>query len=193
MAEEPHVVSSQVRFTSEQKMGVALLLVFAFVSLSLGYLQIRNRLYAPFALSGDVPSALKEEVATAEALRFRDTDFDGLSDFDELYLHGTSPYLADTDSDGVSDSDELQKGTDALCAAGKECVNSEDPAESYSATSASVAGTELSEGDVAEYLTDPASVRQLLLDSGLSKELVDTMSDDELLAMISQALQANEN
>lgn len=36
-----------------------------------------------------------------------DTDGDGLSDRDELYLYGTSPLLADTDGDGWSDYAEV--------------------------------------------------------------------------------------
>lgn len=53
-----------------------------------------------------------------------DTDEDGLSDFDELNIHGTSPYIADSDSDGISDSDELLANTDPNCAEGAICGTS---------------------------------------------------------------------
>ena len=44
-----------------------------------------------------------------------DTDNDGLSDFDEVYVHGTDPLDPDTDGDGCSDGDEvLVFGTDPL-------------------------------------------------------------------------------
>jgi hypothetical protein len=36
-----------------------------------------------------------------------DTDGDGLTDDDEINLHGTDPNLADTDADGLDDADEL--------------------------------------------------------------------------------------
>ncbi|MBX3215143.1 MAG: hypothetical protein KF850_24115 [Labilithrix sp.] len=38
---------------------------------------------------------------------FVDTDGDGISDVDEIHVHGTSPLLADTDGDGMSDYDEI--------------------------------------------------------------------------------------
>jgi hypothetical protein len=43
-----------------------------------------------------------------------DTDGDGISDYDEVFLHGTDPLDVDTDGDGLSDSDELAAGTDIL-------------------------------------------------------------------------------
>ncbi|MDD5556847.1 MAG: hypothetical protein PHN82_06305 [bacterium] len=44
-----------------------------------------------------------------------DTDGDGLTDGDELTLHGTDPFDPDSDGDGVSDGDEvLIHGTDPL-------------------------------------------------------------------------------
>jgi hypothetical protein len=44
-----------------------------------------------------------------------DSDGDGLSDDDELNIHGTDPLLPDTDGDGLDDGDEVnQHGTDPL-------------------------------------------------------------------------------
>ena len=39
-----------------------------------------------------------------------DTDGDGLSDWDEVFLHGTDPNRSDTDGDGLSDGAELLTG-----------------------------------------------------------------------------------
>ena len=36
-------------------------------------------------------------------LSARDTDFDGLSDYDEIYVLGTNPYSSDSDRDGIVD------------------------------------------------------------------------------------------
>ena len=36
-------------------------------------------------------------------LYLRDSDFDGVSDYDELYVLGTNPHAADTDRDGIPD------------------------------------------------------------------------------------------
>jgi hypothetical protein len=44
-----------------------------------------------------------------------DSDGDGLSDEDELYVYGTDPVAFDTDEDGASDGDEINVlGTDPL-------------------------------------------------------------------------------
>jgi len=41
-----------------------------------------------------------------------DTDGDGLSDGDEVNVHGTEPLVTDTDGDGFSDGDEVSAGSD---------------------------------------------------------------------------------
>lgn len=41
-----------------------------------------------------------------------DTDGDGLSDYDEIYVYGTDPLNPDTDGDGLEDGDELHIGLD---------------------------------------------------------------------------------
>lgn len=45
-------------------------------------------------------------------LKSVDTDRDGLSDYDEINVHRTSPTNPDTDVDEWSDGEEIQKGTD---------------------------------------------------------------------------------
>lgn len=42
----------------------------------------------------------------------RDSDYDGLTDYEELYRHGTNPLTSDTDGDRVKDSDELALSLD---------------------------------------------------------------------------------
>lgn len=43
-----------------------------------------------------------------------DTDKDGLTNFDELFVHNTDPKKADSDSDGINDGAEITAGTDPL-------------------------------------------------------------------------------
>lgn len=40
----------------------------------------------------------------------KDSDFDGINDFDELNVYGTNPIVADSDGDGIEDGDELELG-----------------------------------------------------------------------------------
>jgi hypothetical protein len=42
-------------------------------------------------------------IASPVPLSARDTDRDGISDYDELYLLGTNPYVSDTDRNGIPD------------------------------------------------------------------------------------------
>lgn len=44
----------------------------------------------------------------------KDTDGDGLSDFDEVNTYRTDPLNPDTDGDGLKDGEEVQRGTDPL-------------------------------------------------------------------------------
>lgn len=61
------------------------------------------------------------ETREAEAQKQRDTDRDGLSDYAELNIYHTSPYLADTDSDGIPDAIEIAQGSDPNCPKGQTC------------------------------------------------------------------------
>ncbi len=76
-----------------------------------------------------------QQLVTVEPSRIFDCDNDGLTDFDEVMLHGTNPFMPDTDSDGVSDADELSNGTDPL-----------NPDSDYDG---------LNDGDEAEHETNP--------------------------------------
>ena len=50
-----------------------------------------------------------------EELRQRDSDGDGLSDYDEMFVHDTDPLTADSDDDGLTDGEEINEyGTDPL-------------------------------------------------------------------------------
>jgi len=55
---------------------------------------------------------VEEQIGTNK--RLRDTDNDGIEDYDEIYLYHTDPVDSDTDNDGVSDGDEVKNGTDPV-------------------------------------------------------------------------------
>jgi hypothetical protein len=46
-------------------------------------------------------------IAPLPLLSQRDTDRDGITDYDELYVLGTDPYHSDTDRDGIPDLIDL--------------------------------------------------------------------------------------
>jgi hypothetical protein len=57
----------------------------------------------------------QKKAQTDLALKNIDTDKDGLSDYDEITLYGTSPFLSDSDGDGYDDKTEILTGHDPLC------------------------------------------------------------------------------
>lgn len=175
-----------------QKIGVVLLSIFSVFAVGLGLLQIRNTMYAPFALNNGVPYTTKEDINTNEALIYRDTDRDGLNDFDELYVYITSPYLADTDSDGISDKIEVEKGSDPICPEGQNCNNPILTGEGLVDTSASASSTFSEptppEQDLATSLSSPEEIRKMLLSAGFDQKILDQTSDAELMSMVQEIL-----
>lgn len=177
------------RLSKEQKIGFVLLLCFAILTVGLGVLQIRNTMYAPFALNTNIPPDLKEKVNDQMSLQYRDTDLDGLNDFDELYVYGTSPYLADTDSDGIPDKQEVDLGKDPNCVEGQECIPMDT---AQVATSSTTLGTVMDPGaaptDLNAMLEDPAQLRQLLLQAGMDQKVLDSYKDADLLKMTQELM-----
>jgi len=49
-----------------------------------------------------------------QQLKTVDSDHDGLSDYDEIFIFPTDPHNPDTDGDGYSDGDEVKHGYDPL-------------------------------------------------------------------------------
>lgn len=108
--------------------------------------------------------------AQLDALKSKDTDGDGISDYQELYVTHTSPYLKDSDGDGVSDADELKAGTDPNCPQGKIC-------SSFSLLT--------SPTDANGNIT-PAFLRAALKAAGVPQSQLDQTDDASLLAIYRQ-------
>ena len=69
-----------------------------------------------------VPALNLESANNNESdMKTKDTDADGLNDWDEIYVYKTSPYIADSDSDGYLDGYEIQAKTDPNCPHGQDC------------------------------------------------------------------------
>jgi len=116
--------------TRNQKIAVAVLVFFAFLVIVLWFIQFKKSLNVVDAYRRNSSAAgaaktgtgiVDDEKANEEAQKTKDTDGDGLSDWDELNAHNTSPYLADSDSDGENDGAEVAAKTDPNCPKGKDC------------------------------------------------------------------------
>lgn len=200
--------SSFSNLPKERKTGFVLLLVFGIIAVVLGMLQIRNTVYAPFALSNKVPASVKEQIVdnNTDYQKVNDTDKDGLSDFDEQYVFGTSAYLYDTFGYGISDKDVVTRGF-ALCPrAGQSCAG--DPTtegtnvvtsntstilgslpkiEAFGVAEQDFVGTP--PPDLDKILTDPQELRKLLLQTGkVDQDSLNKVSDKDLLLMVSQII-----
>ena len=78
-------------------------------------------LQAGFWCGGDLPWAGSPAVALGIGAlpplaedSGADADGDGLPDWDEVWTHGTDPFMSDTDGDGMADGDEVAQGTNPL-------------------------------------------------------------------------------
>ncbi len=203
-----------------QKIAVAILAIFAVAVIVVWMVQFKKSITGPFDYNDNsadnnaetrrAASLQEEEQDSEEALRSKDTDADGLSDWDELYFYKTSPYLDDSDSDGFTDKEELDSGNDPNCPIGRECYASDispmNPPETDSAgdlnlqnnnsnnnisgglLSQPVAGDEGGQTDGSADLEailggqlDAATLRQILLDAGMDEKILNQFSDEELM------------
>jgi len=184
-------VSQEKRQKAEQKL-FGLLFVLGAAALFFGIFQTINAIRGPFqGVKQTNSESLGETGSAISALSKKDTDNDGLSDFDELYSYQTSPYLADSDSDGRTDQDEVFGGTDPNCAQGKSC----SPLESIpiSETNANTNGTGLNTnqpivlntnaGQQLENGISIADLREALKNAGAPAATINGLSDSDLLAL----------
>lgn len=114
-------------FNKRHQIAFALLCVAFLAIVSLWLVQLRKNISDPIhagGVAGTVPTLQSETTNSDQALRAKDTDADGLNDWDELNLYKTSPYLADTDSDGFADKQEIESNNDPNCPQGKQCASS---------------------------------------------------------------------
>lgn len=115
---------------AETRFSVGVLGICGTAVVLLSSMYFRSNLLSPFR----VPTAtlttaqdrLREMAASSEAreaerLKGKDTDRDGLSDYAEISIYKTSPYLADSDSDGIPDAIEIAQGTNPNCPTGQNC------------------------------------------------------------------------
>jgi hypothetical protein len=100
--------------------------VFAMIGLAgfaFGAIHMRQSIRLPFERRTDFTYKTTDQLAKErkEKLKITDSDSDSISDYEEMFIYKTSPFLADSDSDGESDDLEIQRGTDPNCPKGKTC------------------------------------------------------------------------
>jgi len=188
-----------------QKIAVITLAFLGIAVVVFWIFEFRAQLRRPFNLADNSAKSSVTSPAAADP-RTTDTDGDGLSDYDEVNVYHTSPYLEDTDGDGISDGQEVKNGTDPNCPEGKVC-NVTTPLATSTAASPTVAPTESSAaitglGSGAMDQTtlqnlvggqmDAATLRQILIQSGADKASLDKISDADLMKSYQETL-TNQN
>ena len=148
------------------------------------------------------------EAQELEESKTKDTDGDGLVDYDELYVFRTSPYLADSDSDGFDDMQEVYSGNDPNCPTGNDCgvIASEEAGNTASTNIGGLidpfntgesdgildtANIEFSNAEEVEAFFKQATfeeIRNALIATGMSEEELDLIDNETLEQLFDEQL-----
>lgn len=136
-------------------------------------------------------NCVDDDMADYLSSQSKDTDGDGLTDYEEIYIYGTSPYLKDSDGDGMDDKYEVEMGYDPNCK-GKECSNVAPNNNDLDDQQTANNDTSVSADADISFLEDLSAdqIRELLLDQGVPQELLSQFSDEELYQMMLEELQS---
>lgn len=173
------------------KILIFLISVCGFSSVVLAGWLIVDSIRSPFKISLNqiVSTATSTDPTITDALKTKDTDGDGLSDYDEVYSYNISPYLKDTDGDGLPDGTEIKNGTDPNCKTGDTCRSirlvNPDTKLSDLLPQFSPANQSLRDATLKEF-------RGMLLESGMDQATLDGLSDDALLLYMDAIVQASD-
>jgi len=166
--------------SNQPKTIAGFLIVISLITLIFGFWQLNNYLKSPFIISFETSADnLREQltkVKSSTLSKYTDTDKDGLTDYNELNIYNTSPYLEDSDSDGISDFEEVNNGTNPSCPQGQDCELPTNTNYNVNSYFEDISGTD--EEELLIY-----SIRQALLANGVTAEELSQIDDATLLEM----------
>ena len=206
--------SDEKSLSKKEKWTLGILCFLGVGILVFGFSNISAKLKVPlFPMGEDSENVVQAELnltenyGSVDELKTKDSDNDGLPDYDELYFYGTSPYLEDTDSDGYTDDIEIEQGQDPNCPQGKKCYSS---SENASEEEAPDSGADLRESlnfpNFSEFLgagsedIDPIlmgllsgeataeDLRKILIQGGIPEEEVNKIDDKTLIDTYNESL-----
>ncbi len=170
----------------QKKAGVIILAAAGVLVLALGFWSISYKIRSPFFLR-----VIDQKLLGGETVAdlTKDTDKDGLTDWEETNIYHTSPYLADTDSDGATDSEETESGTNPNCPLGNTCGAAEKAISPSSATGNLPAAGSVKDNSAGIPTNLTADqVRELLKQGGMSDENLKKLNDKAILEIYNEAL-----
>lgn len=178
---------------NREKLNSILILCVGFFAVMIGGVSMWINIANPFA--GIIKQGLEQDrqLAVAQqaellALQTKDTDGDGLNDYDELNKYQSSPYLKDSDGDGIDDKTEAVRGTDPNCPEGQNCFTSNSGSTATTSVGAPQLQTSLSSPAVS---ITPAYIRQIMKENGATDEQLSSFTDEELMAEFQKYLADN--
>ncbi len=163
--------------------GWKIIIIIAVVAAGWGGINVIKTIKSPFQLEvkDENKIAVESELDKLAELRKKDTDKDGLPDYDELYIYKTSPYLEDSDSDGFLDKTEIETGNDPNCPAGQNCLLDEN-----------VNNSGIGAANIQADLS-PAEIRALLIEQGADANVINSVDDQTLLNLYQESIQELQN
>ncbi len=187
------------RFDHGQQISLSIFAPCAALIVILAVVSFQSSIVMPFRASRGLLQQSDQLLAKQRAItaqqnaaddRTKDTDGDGLTDYDEARTYHTSPYLADTDSDRVSDGEEARLRTDPNCPPDRDCYGTGGSADTVASTSPIAATTSTNPGtDVIEPPKSPDQItgieaRAYLLRTNLATSNdLSTLPDDAVLEL----------
>jgi hypothetical protein len=186
-----------------QRFGVGLLLCISVLLVAVSIFQFKSNIFSYGKRVKTDPltnlSSAERDSAEIEALKKADTDGDGLSDYDELYVYHSSPYMRDTDSDGIPDGEEVRRGTSPTCQEGKDCLFNPIAATANASSTAAAQAPAVDPAAAAApdqkidlSALSPQELRDALVESGVPAAQLAGVSDEDLMKLVKQA-QADNN
>ncbi|MFH1089811.1 MAG: hypothetical protein V1716_05320 [Candidatus Uhrbacteria bacterium] len=200
--------------TKEEKAVLFLLFIVTILGVSFGFKSIPATLSRPFEVQlasytgADFKTLSQKEEEETARQKTADADNDGLTDYDELYIYKTSPYLSDSDSDGFDDRTEIFSSNNPNCPEGKDCAGASVSSEIFSSDdsgnessnilsnvfnlgSSDLSGVTFeSTQDIQDFLAkmNPEEIRSMLISQGVSKEIVDQMTDEQIKQLLEETI-----
>lgn len=192
-------------FSFEQKVAFGIFGLTGVFGLALSLVFMYQEIKAPFVIDYDGEEYVSYDERTSREIqeqKQKDTDSDGINDYDEINVYRTSPYLADSDSDGFDDGQEIKSGDDPNCPVGQTCgrvaeggVNSpvvaSDLRNPLPFEDAGLGVDVNNATDIEALLSTLTSedIRSALLAQGVDQETIDELTDDEIRELFNDALQ----
>lgn len=169
-----------------KKTAVLFLVILTIAVVALSVWQFQTILNAPFAVGKKTSDTAS---TTSTDLKLIDSDHDGLSDYDEINVYKTFPYLPDSDSDGISDKDEIAAGTDPNCQTGQTCNSADTVIDLISSSTVDTIASDLMTTSTTGEVT-PDFLRQILIQNGSDTSTVNQISDADIMSAYQEAVQS---